>query len=293
MSNKKGLILVNAYSTLETGLNQSTRLKDEFLKQGVVCDIVKNGEFCTFIEKNVIVSKYLDYDFCIYLDKDKYVSEMLEKKGLKLFNSHNSIRLCDDKMRTYIALSENGIDVVDTIPGALCYTEDAKIDERRIKKIGERLGYPVIVKHNYGSLGQGVFKADNFEELLSFAKRVKMVPHLFQKMVKTSVGKDIRVIVIGGKVFASMMRSSNVDFRSNVELGGVGKIVDIDEKTVKICEKTAKILGLDYCGIDVLLGENDVPIICEVNSNAFFGGIEKVTGKNVAKRYVEHVLQNE
>ena len=293
MSNKKGLILVNAYSTLETGLNQSTRLKDEFLKQGVVCDIVKNGEFCTFIEKNVIVSKYLDYDFCIYLDKDKYVSEMLEKKGLKLFNSHNSIRLCDDKMRTYIALSENGIDVVDTIPGALCYTEDAKIDERRIKKIGERLGYPVIVKHNYGSLGQGVFKADNFEELLSLAKRVKMVPHLFQKMVKTSVGKDIRVIVIGGKVFASMMRSSNVDFRSNVELGGVGKIVDIDEKTVKICEKTAKILGLDYCGIDVLLGENDVPIICEVNSNAFFGGIEKVTGKNVAKRYVEHVLQNE
>ena len=80
MSNKKGLILVNAYSTLDTGLNQSTRLQEEFLKRGVACDIVKNGEFCTLIEQNKIISKYLDYDFCIYLDKDKYVSEMLEKK---------------------------------------------------------------------------------------------------------------------------------------------------------------------------------------------------------------------
>jgi RimK family alpha-L-glutamate ligase len=292
MSNKKGLILVNAYSTLDTGLNQSTRLQEEFLKRGVACDIVKNGEFCTLIEQNKIISKYLDYDFCIYLDKDKYVSEMLEKKGLKLFNSHNAIRVCDDKMRTYIALSENEINVVDTIPGALCYTEDAKIDEQKIKQIGEKLGYPVIVKHNYGSLGQGVFKADNFEELLSLAKRVKMVPHLFQKMVKTSVGKDIRVIVIGGKVFASMLRTSNADFRSNIELGGKGESIEIDQKTIDLCEKTAKILGLDYCGIDVLIGENNTPIICEVNSNAFFGGIEKVTQKNVAKRYVEHVLQN-
>ncbi len=292
MSNKKGLILVNAYSNLETGLNQSTRLQQEFLKYGVETDIVKNGEFCTYIKDGVFESKYLNYDFCIYLDKDKYVSNILEKKGLKLFNKHDAIRVCDDKMRTYIALCEKGIDIVDTLPGALCYTHDAKINEQNVKKIGEMLGYPLIVKHNYGSLGQGVFKADNLEQLIEIANQVKLVPHLFQKMVTTSYGKDIRVIVIGGKVFASMLRKSTTDFRSNVELGGVGEKITLDEKTIALCEKTAKILDLDYCGIDVLLGENDKPIICEVNSNAFFGGIEKVTGKNVAKRYVEHVLNS-
>ncbi len=290
--NKKGLILVNAYSSLTTALNQSTRLKEEFLNYGVQVDIVKNGEFCTIIENNSFKTDYDKYDFCVYLDKDKYVSEILEKKGIRLFNNHNAIRLCDDKMRTYIALCENGVDIVDTIPGALCYTQDARIDEEKVKRIGDKLGYPVIVKHNYGSLGQGVFKADNLKELLSLASKVKLVPHLFQKMVKSSYGKDIRVIVIGGKVFASMLRSADNDFRSNIELGGIGKSVQINEETVNLCEKTSKILNLDYCGIDVLIGENNKPIICEVNSNAFFGGIEKVTHKNVAKRYVEHILNS-
>ncbi len=292
MTNKKGLILINAYSTLDTALNQATRLKEEFSKRNVKVDVIKNGEFCTYIENNLFKTNYMGYDFCVYLDKDKYISEILEKKGVKLFNNHNAIRICDDKMRTYIALSEKDIDVVDTIPGALCYNENAKIDEQKIKAVGEKLGYPLIVKHNYGSLGQGVFKADNFEELINIANKVKLVPHLFQKMVKTSYGKDIRVIVIGGKVFASMLRISKSDFRSNIELGGVGENITLDEKTTTLCEKTAQILNLDYCGIDVLFGENNNPIICEVNSNAFFGGIEKVTGKNVAEKYVEHVLNN-
>ena len=292
MKSKKGLILINAYSTIDTAINQATRLKEEFLLRGVKVDVVKNGEFCTYIENNLFKSKYFDYDFCVYLDKDKYVSQILEKKGVKLFNNHDAIRVCDDKMRTYIALCEKGIDVVDTIPGALCYTENAKIDEQKIKGIGEKLGYPLVVKHNYGSLGQGVFKAENFEELLNIANKVKLVPHLFQKMIKTSYGKDIRVIVIGGKVFASMLRVSKNDFRSNIELGGVGESILLDKTTTALCEKVAKTLNLDYCGIDVLLGEDNKPIICEVNSNAFFGGIEKVTNKNVAKRYVEHILNS-
>ena len=289
MKEKKGLILVNAYSNMASSLNQSKRLKEEFSKLNIQIDIVKNGEFTTYIKNSLIVSGYLDYDFCVYLDKDKYVSEMLEKKGLKLFNSHESIRLCDDKMRTYIALSENGVNVVDTIPGALCYTENSQVDELKIKEIGEKLSYPVIVKHNYGSLGKEVFIANNFEELLSLAKKVKTLPHLFQKCINTSYGKDIRVITIGGKVVASMMRKSNNDFRSNIELGGEGERVVLSEEYIKQAEKVAKILKLDYAGIDVLIGENNEPIICEVNSNAFFGGIEKVTGVNVAKLYAEYI----
>ncbi len=31
--------------------------------------------------------------------------------------------------------------------------------------------------------------------------------------------------------------------------------------------------------------------VCEVNSNAFFGGIEKTTGINVARAYAEHVVK--
>ena len=111
-----------------------------------------------------------------------------------------------------------------------------------------------------------------------------------QKMITTSIGRDIRVIVIGKKVFACMERVSKTDFRSNIELGGEGKPFDLPISFVDVAEKVATLLDLDYCGIDILIGENNEPIVCEVNSNAFFGGIESVTNKNVAKAYAEYIL---
>ena len=96
------------------------------------------------------------------------------------------------------------------------------------------------------------------------------------------------MIVVGGKVAAAMLRSSKTDFRSNIELGGIGSPIEISENLKQTCEKVAALLNLDYCGIDVLIAK-DGYLVCEVNSNAFFGGIEKVTGVNVAKRYAEHI----
>jgi ribosomal protein S6--L-glutamate ligase/gamma-F420-2:alpha-L-glutamate ligase len=81
-----------------------------------------------------------------------------------------------------------------------------------------------------------------------------------------------------------------VDFRSNVELGGSASAYQPSKEVIEICEKTAQVLGLDYCGIDVLFGE-DGPLICEVNSNAFFGGMESATGVNVAKAYAEYMCK--
>jgi len=46
---------------------------------------------------------------------------------------------------------------------------------------------------------------------------------------------------------------------------------------------------LDYCGVDVL-PDKDGYLLCEVNSNAFFDGIESVTGINVARAYAEYIF---
>ena len=135
MNGKKGLIIINAYSNLTSSLNQSSRLKEEFLKLNVEIDVKRNNEFMCGIKNSKITCSALNYDFCVYLDKDKYVSSMLEKAGLKLFNSHNAIRVCDDKMETYIALANNDIPIVDTFSGMLCYTNDSKISDASLDKI--------------------------------------------------------------------------------------------------------------------------------------------------------------
>ena len=289
---KKGLILINAYMQLHSQFSQAERIKTELEKLGVRTTVLRNDGFFAYIKNGAVASGISEkYDFCVYLDKDKYMSEMLEKTGLRLFNRHGAIRDCDDKMQTYLALQGVGIPMPKTLSGLLCYNAEERVKEQTAIRVEELLGYPIVVKECFGSLGKGVYMANDRKELLSLMEKLKCRPHLFQEAVTQSLGRDIRVIVVGGKVIASMERKSERDFRSNIELGGVGTPYAPSEEMILLCQKTATRLGLDYCGIDILLGENGQPLLCEVNSNAFFGGLESVTGVNVAGAYAKHILR--
>lgn len=286
---KKVLILNNAYYRLDSYLNQSKRLAEEFEKMGVQATVRANDFFPALLDGERAVSD-LDCDFIVYFDKDKYASELLEKCGYRLFNRHKSVLLCDDKMATYIALEKSGVHFPKTLPAPLCYIGGQTVLPQTLDKVEQELDYPVVVKQSYGSLGKGVFLAKNKQELVGLANRLICTPHHFQQYIKSSHGMDIRVIVIGGKAVCAMLRKSNGDFRSNVELGGIGQKMELSAPFKQTAELCAKTLELDYCGVDLLIDKNGNPLVCEVNSNAFFGGIEKVTGVNVAKAYVEYML---
>lgn len=290
---KRALILINAFSKLKPAINQPMRLKEELEKLGVEVDIRANSIDTAMIEDSEVISFVRDYDFVVYLDKDKYASALLEQTGIRLFNRHEAVLICDDKMDTHIRLAGHDISMPDTIPGLLCYNDDASIQEvmSRIKLIENKLGYPCIIKESYGSLGAKVYCANNRDELLLRMDKVKLKSHLFQKMITSSRGRDVRVIVIGGKAICGMKRTSNTDFRSNIELGGIGEPIELPLSFVEISEKVADVLKLDYCGIDLLYGENGEPIVCEVNSNAFFGAMENVSGINVAAKYAKYMYE--
>ncbi len=285
---KRGLILVNAFSPV-VKTRQVSRLAEELTARGVAVTVRRNDLFSLSVTDGRTVGD-ADCDFCVYLDKDKYVAEMLERTGVRLFNSARAVELCDDKMTTHIALSDSGIPMPDTLPGLLCYDKTAVVPAAAIDRVENRLGYPVIVKLSYGSLGKGVFKADDRAALETLAEQVKTYSHLFQKYIAASHGKDLRVIVVGGKVLGGMLRSSDTDFRSNVGLGGKAIAADVPKAAEDYALKAADILGLDYCGIDFLLSPS--PMLCEVNSNAFFDAFEAATGINVAAAYAEHIVRN-
>ena len=221
---------------------------------------------------------------------------LLDKLNVKTFNSHKSISVCDDKGETYIELSGKGFNLPKTQFAPLCYSQECEISEQYVISLEQNIGYPMIAKSSYGSCGSGVYKIDNRKELIKIMQQLKTIPHMYQQYLGKHVGKDIRVIVIGGKAVASMQRYNPNDFRSNLALGGVGTKIEVNDKkyakVISTSQKVSKVLGLDYCGVDILLGDDDKPYICEVNSNAFFEGIEKVTSVNVAEKYVEHILNN-
>ena len=288
----KGGIIINPFGLPGACIHQANRMKEEFNKLKVNCDIITDGYLRCLLNNDHLTSDLVNYDFLVFFDKDKYLSAILTQLGVRLFNKHEAIRLCDDKAETYLALCNSGVKMPKTIFGALCYKDECNYSEEAIDKIIDEIGLPMIVKQSFGSMGSGVNLANSKSELIEILDKVKVKPHFFQEYLGKKVGVDIRVIVIGGKVTAYYERSNPNDFRSNIAIGGKGRVVDLPEEFRKTAEKCAKTLGLDYCGVDLLFGNDGEPIVCEVNSNAFMEGIEGTTGINVAGAYAKYIFNN-
>ena len=286
----KGIVLLNAYTKSAGANRQASRIAEELNALGVQTEMRLNGAFDADIFSSRVRLAQKP-DFVVYLDKDKYLSRLWEKEGVRLFNSAEGVEVCDDKMLTYIALANGGVEIPDTLPAPLCYYPDARVREEYCRVVEERLGYPLVVKKSFGSWGMDVNLIQNFAELTKIAEEYKLFPHLYQKYIAAKRGEDTRVLVIGGKADAAMRRRNDGDFRSNIELGGRGYPAEITKSYREISERAARLLSLDYCGIDLLEGEDGRPIVCEVNSNAFFNEAEKVTGVNIAGAYAAHIAR--
>lgn len=285
----KGAIIVNAYKIYPSVQHQINRLKEEFLIRHVQIDILSNKDILIYLSNSTIASKLKKYNFIVNLDKDKYVALLIEKIGIPLFNSAESLILCDDKMLTHITLSNQLIKMPKTISAPLCYTNE--VSNEWLSNVTEVLSFPFIAKECYGSLGEQVYLITSKKELIDFENAHRYKPHFYQEYIESSKGRDVRIILVGGKVVAYMERYSTTDFRSNLSQGGKAKTIHLTNAFKQVAELAAKILKLDYCGIDLLYGPNNEPILCEVNSNAFFKGIEDITGINVAGRLVDHIIK--
>ncbi len=283
----KGIVLVNAYIRSAGMIRQAERVAEELCSRGADVRIVKNGDFLAEVRKNDLFIAQ-NMDFAVYLDKDKYLPQVLESRGVRLFNSARAVELCDDKMLTYLALAGKGLNLPDTVAAPLCYYADAAVREDYLRSVAARLGFPLVAKKSFGSWGMDVRLVEDFSSLRTVAEEFKLFPHLYQKRVGKR-GEDLRVLVVGGRVVACMRRKNEGDFRSNVEAGGKGSAAHPPEKFLKAALRCAEVLGLDYCGVD-LLDEGGEPYVCEVNSNALFNEAERVTGANVAGAFAEHIL---
>ena len=277
----RGLIVVN--QEIRHNEYKIHRFLEEFKKENIELEVRVNDGTIASIQNGEVVLNITKPDFVIYLDKDIYLARLLEKAGLRLFNKADFIKMCDDKMLTFICASNAGIAMPDTFAGPLVYTS---IDEPKIEFLNtiiERLGFPMVVKKVYGSLGEGVFLVKDKGELISLYKTICHNPILFQKYVPSNAGKSIRVMVIDGKVFGLFLRKNPADFRSNFGETASSEKIQNPEKYVKFAQKIADFFKIEYAGIDLLDGENGEPVLCEINSNAFFEEFEKTTQLNVAQ----------
>ena len=107
---------------------------------------------------------------------------------------------------------------------------------------------------------------------------------IVQEYIKHSEGKDLRVIVIGGKVIGAMLReSTDGSFKANISRGGAGKPYEVDDELEMLSIQVSKTLNLDIAGVDLLF-HPDGYRICEANSSPGFRGFEEALSINIPEK---------
>ena len=143
-----------------------------------------------------------------------------------------------------------------------------------------------MVKSTEGTHGSGVFLVNSAQQArqLVFQMLERGMRPLVQEYVKESHGSDIRALVVGGEVVASMRRKAHgSEFRSNFHLGGSVSNVELSAEQRDIAIRSTETLGLELAGVDMLESDRG-PLVLEVNSSPGLEGIEGATKINVAEK---------
>lgn len=214
------------------------------------------------------------------------VLRQFEMMGVFPLNESVAIGRSRDKLRSLQLLSRRGIGLPVT-----AFTHDTKQSNEVIEMAN---GPPVIIKLLEGTQGIGVVLGETMQSAKSVieAFRGVNVNILVQEFIKESKGTDIRAIVVGDRVIAAMQRSgSGEDFRSNLHRGGTAKLIKITPEERSTALRSAKAMGLNVCGVD-MLRSNHGPVVMEVNSSPGLEGIEGATGIDVAGKIIEFLEKN-
>lgn len=260
------------------------RLKKEFALRGVALSERKDI-YVTYEKHNY--SQISLNDFVIFWDKDISLAKSLESNGIKLFPSAYSLEICDDKEKTYAAVAGKGIELIDTMIYPLTYDVNDEVDERFLRLVESKFGYPIVIKHNVGSQGRQVYLAENYNELLHYAKQFNHIPHQYQRFTG-EYGSDIRLYVVGDRVVAAVKRQNTTSFRSNIACGGKMELFEPRNEFIEAALKISSILKMDFGSVDFLC--YDKPVFLEANSNAYFKGIEAL-GVGIADKIADYILE--
>ncbi len=214
------------------------------------------------------------------------VLRQFEMMNVFTVNESVAISRSRDKLRSLQLLSRKGIGLpVTGFAHSTRYTADL------IDLVG---GAPLVVKLLEGTQGMGVVLCETKKaaESVIDAFRELDAQFMVQEFIKEAGGSDIRALVVGGKVVGAMMRTGQEgEFRSNLHRGGSAKVIKITPEERSTAVRSAKIMGLNVAGVDILRSKHG-PVVMEVNSSPGLEGIEAATEKDIAGKIIDFIESN-
>jgi ribosomal protein S6--L-glutamate ligase len=283
-----------AILTREPKNYSSQRLKEVAEARGHVAEMINTAR-CTIAINALSPTVYYDgrklprYDAVIprigasMTNYGMAVLRQFQMTGAYILNSAEAIGASRDKLYAHQILARAGIGMPTT-----AFAHSPKDTKNLVSHVG---GAPLVVKLLESTQGKGVVLAETAKaaESVIDAFRGLDANFIVQEFVKEAAGEDIRALVVGGRVIASMKRKAQPgEFRSNLHRGGEATKVRITKEERQTAIRAARSMGLAVCGVDLLRSEAG-PKVLEVNSSPGLEGIEKSSGKDIAGILIDHI----
>lgn len=286
----RGWLVVNGFLQSNKFSELYAYLKNAATGEGIELSVKTSTQLFSALDEDIFGGE--KPDFVLFWDKDYTLAKRLEQEGIAVFNSAEAVRICDDKALTAVALLGK-VRMPKTMIAPKTFEGIGYNDGDFLEAAIEALGFPMVVKEACGSFGKQVYLVNSEAELKALVSGFGYKPFLLQEFVATSKGRDVRINVVGDRVFCAILRENADDFRSNITGGGKGTAYAPTKAQEQLAVAACRAIGLDFAGVDVLFGEDDEPILCEVNSNPHFKSTYDCTGLDMSvaiMRYIKEKL---
>mgnify|MGYP000058626454 FL=1 len=207
------------------------------------------------------------------------VLRQFERMNVPTLPNSAAIEASKDKLYANQILAQAGLPIPKTL--LTRFPCKAELVEKQV-------GFPCVLKVITGSHGAGVYLCHTPKEFEDLSELISSLDSktsmIIQEYVSHSEGRDLRVIVIGGRVVGAMQRTAtDGSFKANISRGGEGAPYDVDDEMEMLAIQVAKVLDLDIAGVDLLFHPDGYKI-CEANSSPGFKGFEKALDINIPEK---------
>lgn len=199
-----------------------------------------------------------------------------------VLNRVDALLAAQDKFRTSLQLARAGVATPEV--RVLQRAGDVQLALRELEC--------AVAKPIWGSLGEGIERLDDGDQGRARGERlVQEQGALYLQRFVEHGGRDVRAFVVGDRVAAAIERFAPPgDFRTNVSIGGEPRAIDLSREAEELAVRAARVLGLDWAGVDLAFGA-DGPTVIEVNGSPNWEGILRATGHDMAQAIVAHALR--
>ncbi len=212
------------------------------------------------------------------------VVSQLELMGVPVLNGAYGIAASRNKMRSLQLLAAAGI----AVPRTVMASDPSGLKEM-VRVVG---GLPVLVKLVSANERSGVMICESLQSLESALEAILGLGHniVVQQYLRGAKGRDLRVLVVGGEVLASMRRSAPVGrLARNLRHGAQFERVDLPDAYTRTAIEAARVMKLEVCAID-MLDVKGRPRVFEVNSSPSIREAESACGVDAAGRVLDRAM---